>query len=308
MTRVLVAGAAGFIGRHMVARLLAETDWHVIALARWESSHADVPADERVTWVHADLAKCDPAALAKVIGDEVQYVVNLAADADAARSLTSPADVVANNVALTSTLLDYARGLYTLRRFIQVSSAEVFGTLPWEHKEDEPPRPQTPYAASKAAQDALVLAYREAYGLPGLVSYTANVFGEGQPRTKLLPVLAQCAQCGDRLEVIGGERRFIHAQDCASAWLWMLLEAPVDWTHCNVAGEWRMSHAAFAQLIARQIGRPHVSVRIGGTARPGQDGDILLDGSRLAEAGWRHPLGLERGVRQTLDALREYLV
>jgi len=307
VTRVLVAGAAGFIGRHVVDYILEETDWGIIAVSRSEQGHEHVSPHERVAWVHADLAHTDPKILAKVIGDEVQYVVNLAADADAARSLEAPMYAVDNNVRLAMTLLEYARGLYSLRRFVQVSSAEVFGTSHIAHTEYSAPRPQTPYAASKAAQDALALAYREAYGMPVLVSHTGNVFGEGQPLSKLLPVLMARAWRGDRLEVVPGERRFIHAQDCASAWVWMLKQAPDDWSHCHVAGERRVSHAHFARLVATAVGRPEAAVRVGGQGRPGQVGDIMLDGHRLAAAGWRHPLGLERGVQQAVDALREFL-
>lgn len=305
MTRVLVTGAAGFIGRHVVNFLLSGADWDVVAVARTEGSHEDVRVSDRLTWVHANLATCDPAKLARVTG-EVRYVINLAAAADAAHSLANPVAVVKNNVALTSLLLEYARLQPGLERFVQVSSAEVFGVSATPFTERSPIDPLSPYAASKAAQDAVALAARAAYGLPVIVSHTANVFGEGQPSGKFLPAVVRRVLTGQPVDVAPGWRRFIHARDCAAAWAWMLRNAPSWWERCNVAGDVESDHAGFVQAILHAM-RGHlpteVTLRAMEGVRAGQDGTVVLDGSRLAAAGWRHPLGLEAGVERAVAAL-----
>lgn len=310
MTRVLVAGAAGFIGRHVVAHLLAETDWEVVAVARTEESHQDMAPHERRGWVHADLAHTHPSTLAEIVGP-VHFVVNLAAHADASLSLTNPACTATNNVRVAVTLLEMARRLEGLRRFVQVSSAEVFGVSEAPFTERSPIQPLSPYAASKAAQDALALAYRASYGLPVIVSHTANVFGEGQPAGRFLPTVVRNVLAGQPVEVAPGWRRFIHARDCAAAWLWMLEHAPHWWDRCNVAGDQDSDHTGFVQAILLAM-RGHlpdeITLRVKGDLRFGQDGTVVLDGSRLAAAGWRHPLGLDAGVQRAVAALLGELV
>lgn len=314
MTRVLVAGAAGFIGRHVVDYVVEETDWQVVTVARQKTvdgtpgpgiaSAAD--HGDRVVRVYCDLAHTDPRSLAKVVGDGVEYVVNLAADADAARSLHNPAYTVENNARSMLTLLEWACTQPRLQRFIHVSSAEVFGVGVYPFAETAPVRPLSPYAASKAAQDAVAYAYRKAYGLPVLVSHTANVFGEGQPAGRFLPTIVRRALAGEALEVAEGWRRFIHARDCAAAWVWMLEHAPQDWSHCNVAGERETDHVQFVQAVLMAMkGRlpEKLTLVVKEDLRFGQHGDVVLDGSRLKEAGWRHPVGLDAGVERTVAAL-----
>lgn len=305
MNRVLVTGAAGFIGRHVLAELLESADWDVVATSWSGRDHRDVPAHDRLMWVHANLATCDPAKLARVTG-EVQYVINLAASTDAAHSVDNPVATVQNNVALMALLLEYARLQPGLERFVQVSSAEVFGVSATPFTERSPICPLSPYAASKAAQDAVALAYRASYGLPVIVSHTANVFGEGQPAGKFLPAVVRRVLAGQPVDVAPGWRRFIHARDCAAAWVWLLRNAPSWWERCNVAGEVESDHAGFVQAILYAM-RGHlpaeVTLRAMEGVRAGQDGTVVLDGSRLAAAGWRHPLGLRAGVGRAVAAL-----
>lgn len=304
MTRVLVAGAAGFIGRHVVDYVVEETDWQVVALTR-----RALPAEsrDRVSWFSLELPRT--ANIGPVRWEAfgpIDYVINMAADADAARSLRCPVDFVDNNVGSCQTLLEWARTQPQLKRLIQVSSAEVFGVGGTSFPETAPVRPLSPYAASKAAQDAIAYAYRKSYGVPVLVSHTANVFGEGQSANRFLPTIVRRAAAGEPLEVASGWRRFIHARDCAAAWVWMLEHAPDRWSHCNVAGERETDHAQFVGAVLEAM-KGHLpeelTLTVKGDLRFGQDGDVVLDGSRLESVGWRHPLGLDAGIERAVAVL-----
>lgn len=301
MTRVLVAGAAGFIGRHVVERLLADPDVEVVGTAR-PSPYRELAVHPRLTWVYGDLTNGHAATWGRQVGP-VDHIINLAANADAGLSLHLPLEFMGVNISITGTLLEVARTMPGLRRFIQVSSAEVFGTSLMQMHERSPILPQNPYAASKAASDSLALAYRESFGVPVIVSCTANVFGEGQPEGRFLPTIVRKALADEMVTVLPGVRRFIHAADCADAWAWMLENAPEQWSHCNVAGELVLNHEDFARIVARAAGaqpRVHVDRE---RPRPGQLGGVALEDTVLRLAGWKHPLGLFGGVERTVAAL-----
>ncbi len=191
--RVLVTGAAGFIGHHFVEHVLKTTDWEVVGIASFR--HRGCPLrlrhlieDPRFELITTDLAAPITLRVAEMIG-EVDQIVNFASESHVDRSIDAPRPFVINNVELMLTVLEYAR-IVRPSRIIQVSTDEVYGPALFgeRHAEWSPIIPSNPYSASKAAQEALGVAYWRTFGLPIVLINSMNLVGERQDGEKFLAV------------------------------------------------------------------------------------------------------------------------
>lgn len=182
MVKILITGATSFVGRHLVCGLSKHTDWHIYSFERLQSKVQWVDPDHRITEIYHDLRAEIPQQIIDQVRD-ADYIVHLAAEVSAQRSFLDPETTVETNVIGTYNILEAARRL-NLKRFVYVSTGEVLGPVPFPFKLDErkPLRPTTPYAASKAAGEALVNAYHVSFGLPTIIVRPMNMFGELQTR------------------------------------------------------------------------------------------------------------------------------
>lgn len=182
--KVLVTGAGGFVGRHVVTDLLNETTWKIIALDRHGSR---LPRESTRLRTIGDDLDLPGAPQETPWLDDVDAIVNLASSSDVSAFLTNSVKHTVNNVMSTLNLLEWARGR-KLQAFVQVSTNEVYGPrdVGLRYETDEL-RPSTPYSASKAAQEMLAIGWRQTYGVPVIIVNTAHVFGEGQPRQRFVP-------------------------------------------------------------------------------------------------------------------------
>lgn len=237
MTRtVIVTGSSGFIGSHLVDRILEKTDWEVVAVSR----HARAP-QPRVRPRIADLRF--PVMLPKA-----DVVFSVAASVDVPKSISEPLTVFNNNAAVASTVVEYARQHDPL--VVHVTTAEVFGPGgPFGLYESA--RPSNPYAASKAAQDAIFSAAADSYGVRYVSARTANVFGERQPENRFVPTIVRSLLGGEPVRLFGqAKRRWIHIRDVADA-LIALAEDPHD---ANVTGADLLNNAEIVEGVGRRLG------------------------------------------------------
>lgn len=316
--RVLVTGAAGFLGHHFVEHVLKTTDWDVVGLASFR--HQGCPLrlshlvrDERLRIVQTELGAPISDRVADEIG-EVDYIVNFAAESHVDRSITDPRPFVVNNVEVALSVLDYARQARP-RHVIQFSTDEVYGPAPagYAHREWDAMLPSNPYAASKAAQEALAIAWWRTYGVPLSIVNSMNLIGERQTPEKLVPVVIREVLKGGEVPIFGvaggqvGYRMYLHARNLASALLFLLerepgaypaVDRPDRW---HVVGERETSNLEMAQMIAAILERPlHYRLIPEGHARPGHDWRYALDGTKLAEAGWKQPMDFEESLARTV--------
>lgn len=321
--RILLTGAAGFVGSHVLGHLLANTDADIVC--PWTLRHhgnsqrltatldqAPTPGawNHRVTTVMHDLATPLPATLVDEIGP-VDYILNIASNSGVEESIADPARFVRNNVELMTSLLEYARQVKP-KAFLHMDTDEVYGPAPvgYAHREWDPIIPSNPYAASKAAQSALATAWWRTYGLPVVLTRTMNLIGPGQGPEKLVPTVIRKVLAGDTVPIyaspdgIPGSRYWIDTREFAGAWLHLLDtttpqrypddDRPSLW---HIVGEER-SNLEVAQIIADIIGKPLKYERVSFHAsRPGHDLRYALDGTKLADAGWRPARSLEETLK-----------
>lgn len=333
---VLVTGGAGFVGSALVRRLMARTDCRVVNLdalnyAASPEAVASVEEDSRYTFVHADVR--DGETLAEVFADhEPDAVVHLAAASHVDRSIDEPPEFVDTNVAGTVTLLEAATDRWgTLSgqgrnafRFLHVSTDEVYGDLgdrdppavepgdPASFTESAAYAPNSPYAASKAAADHFVRAWRRTYGLPAVVAHASNSYGPWQHPEKLIPHVVLRALQGRELPVYGDGRHvreWIHVDDHARGLERVLEAGRVGERYHLGSGEERTNLAVVRsvcdhldELAPRGDGAPHADRIAFVEDRPGHDRRYALDTGRTREElGWEVEVGFEEGLRETVS-------
>jgi len=323
--KVLVTGGCGFIGSALVRYLIRETGAEVVnvdALTYAATPQAVAEAADSPRYAFEQVDVTDAAGLARVFArHRPDAVMHLAAESHVDRSIDGPAAFVRTNVLGTSTLLDAAlahwRELDAAARerfrFLHVSTDEVFGSLgPTGYfTEASPTAPNSPYAASKAAADHLVRAWRATYGLPTLVSNCSNNYGPYQFPEKLIPLTILNAAEGRPLPVYGtGEnvRDWLHVDDHVCA-LWRILEAGRVGETYNVGGDGERRNIevvrAICDLVDALAPRPDGGSRqdlITFVAdRPGHDARYAIDAGKLrGELGWRPRHDFDHGLRETV--------
>ncbi len=301
--KVLVPGGAGFIGSHFVRRLVARGD-DVVVLDKL--TYAGNPAN--LDGVDVPLAVGDITDVEAVArwGAGCEAVVNFAAETHVDRSILGARDFVLTNVLGTQTLLEFARG--TGARLVQVSTDEVYGDLAegGRSREADPLYPSSPYSASKAAGDLLVLAYVRTYGVQAAVTRGANTFGPRQHPEKLVPLFVSNALEGLPLPVYGDgrqRREWLHAADhCAAIDLVLREGAPGE--VYNVGGEEFENIEVTHRIVELTGADPGLITHV--EDRAGHDRRYSLDDTKVRELGWRpeHSFG-ETGLAETIAWYRE---
>jgi dTDP-glucose 4,6-dehydratase len=310
-----------------VVRHLLRRTGHVVinvdklTYAASEEALEEAHGDRRHVLVRADIA--DAAAMREVLAThQPDAVMHLAAESHVDRSIDGPADFIATNVVGTFTLLEQVRDYHgrlpparrTAFRFHHISTDEVFGALgPDDEPFTETTRydPRSPYSASKAASDHLVRAWFHTYGLPTIVSNTANNYGPWQFPEKLIPLVTLNALEGKPLPVYGdgsNRRDWIFVEDHAAALVRVLEQGEPGGTYAIGARQPRSNlevvRAICAELDRRQpdpLGPRERLIRFV-TDRPGHDFRYEIDPSRT-EAGlaWVAPHDFEAGLARTIE-------
>jgi dTDP-glucose 4,6-dehydratase len=300
--RVLVTGGAGFIGSHFVRRLTAK-DVEVVVLDKltYSGNPANLDGVEH-RFVQGDIA--DPEAVAESAAG-CDAIVNFAAESHVDRSILESFDFVHTQVHGTQTLLEHARA--TAVRFVQVSTDEVYGDLEGggSSTEDDALRPSSPYSATKAGGDLLVLGYARTHGVNASITRGANTYGSHQYPEKFLPLFITNALDGEPLPVYGDgrqRREWLHVDDhCAG--IELVLDSGKPGEVYNVGGDER-ENLEMVRRILDLTGADDSLVRHV-TDRPGHDRRYSIDDSRLRGLGWSPGVALEDGLADTFAWYRD---
>jgi dTDP-glucose 4,6-dehydratase len=310
MVNVLVTGGAGFIGSNFVRYALAAHDtWHVTTLdkltyaGRLETLR-DILPNPRHTFVRGDITD---AGVAAPLVAAAEIVVHFAAETHVDRSILAAGEFIRTDVLGTFVLLEAARNAPRLRRFIQISTDEVYGSVPaGASLEGDELRPSNPYSASKAGADRLAYSYWATYGLPVVVSRASNNYGPFQFPEKVIPLFATNALDGIPLPLYGdglNARDWLHVEDHCRA-LDLLIERAEPGQVYNVGGGNEVRNIDLTRAILRLLDRPESLIaRV--PDRPGHDRRYCLDTSRLRALGWRPQVEFEAGLSRTVSWYRD---
>jgi dTDP-glucose 4,6-dehydratase len=312
---LLITGGYGFIGSHFIRLLRCEKpQWRIVNLDLLTyAGNLDNLADLNLAgngsgyrFIRGDIA--DSSLVRQIFEAETpDEIVNFAAETHVDRSLLDSAPFVRTNIEGVRVLLDVATR-YEIKRFLQISTDEVYGSLGPDEpafSEDSQLLPNSPYAASKAAADLLVRAYHRSYGLPTLITRCGNNYGPYQFPEKFLPLFITNALDDQPLPLYGDGRQirdWIHAEDHARALL-HVLEYGLPGEVYNVSADGEQTNQFMAEWVIDMLGKPRELIRHV-EDRPGHDRRYSLRASKIRGLGWRPSIPLEQGLSSTIDWYR----
>lgn len=301
--RMLVTGGAGFIGSNFVCHVLDKGN-EVITLdaltyAGSRDNLASVLEDPHHEFVEGDIRDRE---LVDDLIEDVDVVVNFAAESHVDRSIEGAEPFVSTNVQGTQTLLDAALDA-GVERFLQISTDEVYGQiLEGTFSEDDQLNPRNPYAATKAGADLLAMSYYTTHDLPVLVTRTCNNFGPRQHPEKLIPKFVQKAAAGEDLPVYGdgsNVREWLFVADNCRAIDRVLREGDVGEVY-NVGSGEELTNLEVSEAILDAVGGSRDQITFV-EDRPGHDQRYALDDSKVQALGWEPEWSFEEGLRRTIE-------
>jgi dTDP-glucose 4,6-dehydratase len=307
--KIVVTGGAGFIGSNFVRHVLEEhPEDSVVVLdkltyaGRMESLQ-DLMTYERMEFVQGDI--CDPVAVRTVL-ENCDAVVNFAAESHVDRSIEEPGHFIQTDVYGTYVLLEEVRRA-GIERYLQVSTDEVYGSIPeGSFTEESPLDPSSPYSASKAGGDLVVAAYCQTFGVNAVICRSSNNYGPYQYPEKLIPLCVLNALHGDPLPVYGDGmqvRNWLYVTDNCRA-LYLALQEGTAGEVYNIGGPDELPNIDVVRRILELTGRDE-SLSENVRDRLGHDRRYSLSSKKIAALGWRAAIGFEEGLEKTVQWYRD---
>jgi dTDP-glucose 4,6-dehydratase len=310
MVEVLVTGGAGFIGSNFVRYALQHhPDWRITTLdkltyaGRRENLH-DVMHDPRHTFVHGDICE---APVARPLVETANIVVHFAAETHVDRSIMAAGDFIRTDIEGTFVLLEAARAAPGLQRFVQISTDEVYGSVPaGESKETDELKPRNPYSASKAGADRLAYSYFATYDVPVVITRASNNYGPYQFPEKVIPLFVTnliddipVPLYGDGLNV----RDWLHVLDHCRG-LDVVISKGVNGEVYNIGGGNEVKNIDLTHRILALVGKPTSLIRRV-EDRLGHDRRYALDTTKLRALGWAPERSFDAGLAETVAWYRD---
>jgi len=317
--RILITGAAGFIGSNLARYILANTDWDVVSLDRLDEAGAlqaivDLKQSycDRVTSIWHDLkSPINPAQRSlEPLRRPFRYIAHLAAGSHVDRSIRDPLLFLHDNVIGTANLLEYVRHHQSPEKTLVFGTDEIYGAADHNESFDEYDRwhPTNPYAASKCGSEALCPAWANTYGMPIVATHCTNVMGENQHVEKFIPIAIERISAGLTLQIharagVPSSRCYVHVDNVSSAVLTILergtvIGGPGTGVY-NISGADDVSNLAVAQRIAELLGKPlHYELVENVVNRPRPDMRYAISDARLRALGWAPHVSFDEGLRR----------
>ena len=308
MKRILVTGAAGFIGSHFVGRALKESSaqcvvgYDALTYAGRREHLEDALKDKRFTLAQGNV--CDEKQLAKAISEHrIDAVVHFAAETHVDRSILGAREFVETNVTGTYAVLEACKAA-ALARLVHVSTDEVYGPAPEgeSFREDAAFHPSSPYAASKAGADLLVQSFVKTHGLPALIVRGANNYGPRQFPEKLIPFMVSRALAKETLPLYGsGEQRrdWTHVEDFAEG-VWLALAQGKAGDVFNLGAGAEHTNREIVETICEELGYAKDKIALVAD-RPAHDFRYAMDCTKArTELGWAPKTNFTQSLRESV--------
>ena len=308
---IIVTGGAGFIGSNFIFHMLtAHPGDRIVCLDKLTyagnlSTLKSVTDKPNFRFVKADI--CDREAVFALFEEEKpDVVVNFAAESHVDRSIEDPGIFLKTNILGTQVLMDACRK-YGIKRFHQVGTDEVYGDLPLDRPdlfftEQTPLHTSSPYSASKASADLLVMAYHRTFGLPVTISRCSNNYGPYQFPEKLIPLMIANALADKPLPVYGeglNVRDWLYVEDHCKAIDLILQKGRVGEVY-NIGGHNEMRNIDIVKLICEELGKPESLITYV-TDRKGHDMRYAIDPNKIhSELGWLPETMFAEGIKKTI--------
>ena len=317
MVKIVLTGGCGFIGHHFAEYIHKNTDWDIIIFDKLTYASMGLNRlrnnklfySDRVKIYTIDLCNDIAEGIKKEIGNDIDYIVHMAAETHVDNSIQEPTKIIQNNVNSTLFLLEWARTLPSLKIFFYFSTDEVFGPALGEtlYKEWDRHRPTNPYSASKSAAENICIAYENTYKVPLMIVNVMNAFGERQHVEKFIPLCIKKIMNDEKIyihsypdKIQSGTRFYIHAQNIANAVLYLITNGKIGEKY-NISGEKEVSNLDLAQTIARIMGKElNYEMVDFHSSRPGHDLRYGLDGNKIYELGWNPKFNFEKSLEKTV--------
>jgi len=305
--KVLVTGGAGFIGSNFIRYILGQhNDWEVINLDKlgYGSNLAnlrDLKDDPRYTFVRGDINEFE---LVKELVKKVDAVINFAAESHVDRSISNPYAFVESNILGVYTILEAIRKVNPEVRLVHISTDEVYGDIQkGSFTEEDRLMPSSPYSASKAAGDMLVLGHTRTYNLNASITRCTNNYGPYQFPEKLIPKTIIRASMGLKIPIYGtGEnvRDWLYVLDHCEA-IELVLEKGEKREVYNISAGEEKTNLEVVKAILRLMDKDEDLIEFV-EDRPGHDIRYSLNSSKIKEhLGWRPRHEFEEGIKKTVE-------
>ncbi len=304
--RYLITGGAGFIGANFVHYLLDKyssctiVNLDKLTYAGNLENLRSIESDPRYTFVKGDI--CDAANVESVMAEGIDYVFNFAAETHVDRSIIDPAAFIRTDVLGTHVLLESIRK-YPVKKFIQISTDEVYGSIEKGFFiENDPPAPSSPYSASKAGAELLVQSYIKTFGIPAVITRASNNYGPYQYPEKLIPLFVTNALDDKSLPLYGdglNVRDWLYVKDHCAALDIIAQKGTLSEVY-NIGGGNEKTNIEITRLILEILNKPDSLIKPV-KDRPGHDRRYAIDSAKTMNLGWKPERDFEQGLSETVQ-------